>query len=286
VDVAEILGSDFPELGVDGVERIGEGWDHVAYLVNGEYVFRLPTGDDVLHVLPEVELLRAVTGRLPIETPDPVFVPDHGRYFGYRFLAGRSVEDLMDDDTFTLDSRFLDLLVEVIVGIEMAVSAEDAAVFGLPRFDELLRYPAQERRALSSDLLTARAKSVAAGVAGRVDRLWRDAIPRGFTAMHADLGLDHWIVDDGGRVYALIDWSDSCIAPPELQLSTTMWHLREQVTEVVARYTAATGRHVDRDLVFACGYLNALSDLGELLDDDEADEDDIEWCVSFLNDWS
>jgi hypothetical protein len=44
--------------------------------------------------------------------------------------------------------------------------------------------------------------------------------------------------------------------------------------------------YVDRDLVFACGYLNALSDLGELLDDDEADDDDIEWCVSFLNDWS
>jgi aminoglycoside phosphotransferase (APT) family kinase protein len=236
-------------------------------------------------VLPEVALLEAVAGRLPIETPEPVFVPDHGQYFGYRFVAGRSVEELTDDDGFTLDDAFVDLLVEVVVAIETTVSVEEAVAFGLPPFEELPRYPEHESRALSSQLLTAQAKSVAAGVQKRVDGLWHAARSRRFVVMHADLGLDHWIVDTDGKVYALIDWSDSCVGPPELQLSTTMWHLRQQTADVVERYAATTGHEVDRDLVYACGFLNALSDLGELLDDDEADEDDIEWCVSFLNHW-
>ena len=40
--VARRIGRQFPELLPVMVEPLGEGWDNVAYVVNGNFVFRFP----------------------------------------------------------------------------------------------------------------------------------------------------------------------------------------------------------------------------------------------------
>lgn len=94
--VREVLEGDFPELRVESVDRLGEGWDRVAFLVNGALVFRLPwhllePDAQAEAAIPtaraEVSLLRALTGRLPVAAPEPIFVDAEGRYFGYRLPA-------------------------------------------------------------------------------------------------------------------------------------------------------------------------------------------------------
>src|SRR5438477_12966283 len=90
MDLRTVIEKDFPDLLVDRVERLGEGWDHVALRVNDRYVFRLPwhlvepgSGDaDAQGAEAEVRLLRTVQGRLPVAVPEPVFVAADGEYFG------------------------------------------------------------------------------------------------------------------------------------------------------------------------------------------------------------
>ena len=119
-----------------------------------------------------------------------------------------------------------------------------------------------------------------------VDR-WNAASARRRVTLHADLGLDHWLLDSDGEVYALIDWSDACIAPPEQQLATLLWHIPDLAQAVADRCAASTGAAVDGHLVVAEAYASVLCDLAELLDEgDPEDENDIEWYVRLLEGWA
>lgn len=296
MDVQEVLERDFPALRVETIDRLGEGWDHVAFLVNGAFVFRLPW-----HLLEpdarakvaaptaraEVSLLRALTGRLPVAAPEPIFVDAKGRYFGYRYLPGRSVEDLRAEDSWSPDPEgaFADLVVDVITAVEDAVAVDEAESIRL-RVAGMPRYPEQEGRALASGKLTEDMRSAVTTVLDALPRLWREAMSRPLATLHADLGLDHWLVDRDENPYALIDWSDSCVGPPELQLSTLMWHVPELAASVARRYSSRTGRSIDGELILACGFGEVLSDLGELLGATCPDEQDIAWTLECLRRWS
>ncbi len=236
-DPHELLSREFPSLRIESVEPLGEGWDHVAYLVNDEIVFRLPR-----------ELIE-----------------------GTEVAPGRGAE------------REVGLLRR----IEQAVTVEAGQRIGLEQFHGVPQDLAQAHRALGSTLVSPQVRSAAESAMATCSDRWRTATARRMAVLHADLGLDHLLLDAQGDVYALIDWSDACIAPPEHQLSTLMWHIPELVRDVTAGYAATTGERPDIELIFADGYLNALADLGELLEEGTPEDDEgIERCVRFLDGWS
>lgn len=296
MDPRTMLATDFPELRLDAIEPIGEGWDHVAFLVNDAFVFRLPRHliepterrPEAASALPEVALLRAVTGKLAVAVPEPAYVADHGHYFGYPFLPGTSLEALLEDGSPLPggESGFASLVVDVVVGVERAVATDLAVAVGI-RAAEVPSHPGPESAALRSGVLSAPMRAAFDSVAEALPKSWAQALTRPTVTLHADLGLDHWLVKEGEEApHALIDWSDSCIGPPELQLSALMWHVPDCVAAVARRYAQEAHRMVDGDLIFCCGYENAVSDVGSLLDEGDADEDDIDWCLEFLQRWS
>jgi len=146
-------------------------------------------------------------------------------------------------------------------------------------------WPNTQEQDILRGRLTASMQSTFEWVAGALPRLWTAAMTRPLATLHADLGLDHWLVDDDRPSYALIDWSDCCTGPQELQLSTLMWNVPELASNVARRYAQRTSRVIDGDLIFSCGYANALSDLGELLREN-SDEQDTAWSLEFLHRWS
>jgi len=297
-DVGAFLGREFPALEIRGVERLGEGYDHAAFLVNDELVFRLPWSyveqgepegsDPVPTVSGEVALLRTLAGRLPVAIPEPVFVAGDETYFGYRYLPGRSLDDAEEASESPVPPRaFADLIIDVAVAIEQDVPVAQAVEFGLEVFrlgPDSFRHATS---ALAGGLLSwaVRAKSERA-LTTFVER-WPGAAASHVVTMHADLGLEHWLLDDQHRVYALIDWSDACIAPPELQLSAVMWAAPDLVATAASSYRDRTGYEVDVDLIIAAGYVNALGGIGELLEDDDPEnEEDLEEYVELLGRWS
>ena len=289
----EVLARQVPDLRVESIEALGDGWDHVAYLVNEQFVFRLPwelvEDDDAplppRHAEREARLLEAVRGRLPVAVPEPVFVATDGNFFGYPYLAGLSIADRLD---VWVDPRkqasLASLVVDVAVAIEAAVPVEMARGLGLDvvdRPDDILRSAVA---GLEASLLSSTARAAAEAAIATYAERWEAAGASRQATLHADLGLDHWLIDVDGRVYALIDWSDACVAPPEHQLSTLMWDLPPLAGKAAAAYEARTGRDIDDELILADGCLNALGDLGELLE--EGDDAGVSRCLTFLETWT
>ena len=95
---------------------LGVGQNSIAILANDEWVFRVPLHSSAADSLAaEVEVLRAVQGRLPVLTPDPEIVVEvpgvEWHVMAYRAIAGQPLEREQIDslDTVSLNRLGRDL---------------------------------------------------------------------------------------------------------------------------------------------------------------------------------
>src|SRR4051795_9415002 len=67
-----LIGEQFPQVEVDPLVLLGEGWDNTVWLAGGEWVFRFPRREFAIAGFErELATLPALAPRLPLPIPDP-----------------------------------------------------------------------------------------------------------------------------------------------------------------------------------------------------------------------
>jgi uridine kinase/aminoglycoside phosphotransferase (APT) family kinase protein len=253
--------------------------------VNGDLVFRMPNeaaaGADRVEVekrnRAEVNLLEAVRGRLPVVTPEPACVaPDFG-FFGYRYLPG-AVLDGRDDllAAPTARRRVVERWVGLVTTLAQIVPAERACALGLEPFARVRHRLDLVRNARAGGVFPPEIDRLATRVLEEYAERYHRAAESGLVTLHGDLGLSHWLVDEQDEPYAVIDWSDACLAPVEHEISNLYWtntYARALVREAVDEYERRTDTAVDRQLVELGFAANGLGDIGLLVRRDPNDPD-------------
>jgi len=96
-----LLGTYFPELPVDGISLLGEGWDSIAIEVNRAFVFRIPKRPAVARQMcKEIRVLEAIRPHLKARIPLPEWIgpPAHSDFpvsaVGYRKLLGTLLSEI------------------------------------------------------------------------------------------------------------------------------------------------------------------------------------------------
>jgi aminoglycoside phosphotransferase (APT) family kinase protein len=226
---AGLIRRQFPALAADGglfVERIGVGWDNVAYLVGGRFVFRFPQRQlGVPLIETESRLLPIVAPRLTLPVPVPIFLgrPEHDYpwpFHGYERIAGRSacaaaLDEAARERAAAPLGRFLRAL--------HAFPADEAAGLGAPG-DTLGRADLPKRvRQTRERLAEVRARSLGAGD-GALDDICAEADEEHAPAppaalVHGDLYARHLLVGAGGELAGVIDWGDVHLGHRALDLS-------------------------------------------------------------------
>jgi aminoglycoside phosphotransferase (APT) family kinase protein len=222
-----LIRRQFPALAAgDGpsIERIGVGWDNVAYLVAGHYVFRFPQRSLGVPLLEtESRLLPALAPRLPLPVPVPIFV---GRpeaeypwpFHGYERIPGRSACGAALDEMAR--GRVAVPLAEFLRALH-AFPADEAARLGAPD-DTLGRADVPKRvRQTRERLAEVRARGLGGQRDGQLgdndgalDRICDeaaagDARPAPPAALvHGDLYARHLLVGGDGALAGVIDWGD------------------------------------------------------------------------------
>src|SRR5690242_6310408 len=70
-----LIGSQFPEVEVEPLTLLGEGWDNTVWLAGGRWVFRFPRREFALAGFErEMAALPALAPRLPLPVPEPVWL--------------------------------------------------------------------------------------------------------------------------------------------------------------------------------------------------------------------
>jgi aminoglycoside phosphotransferase (APT) family kinase protein len=103
--VRRLLGAQFPELELDSVELLGEGWDNSVWLVDRRWIFRFPRRQIAVPAVGrQVAILPALVPLLPLAIPDPVFRGRPGDgfpwpFFGCAFIPGRELPQARLDES-------------------------------------------------------------------------------------------------------------------------------------------------------------------------------------------
>ena len=228
----DVIRDQFPEVGARRVSVLATGWDNVAFLVDGRWLFRFPRRAVAVPGLQrEIAILPRLAARLPLLIPDPQFIGEpSARYpwpfFGARLLPGRELSDSGLPDSrrgraAASVGHFLGILHDPDI-----VAVVDGA--GLP-VDPMQRASAPVR--------AGRARAVLDRLAHRgiwpgdsrlshfLDRAEREAAGTGpfgpgpLPVCHGDLHVRHLLVDRAGAATGVIDWGDLCLADPAVDLS-------------------------------------------------------------------
>jgi len=256
-----LISAQFPDVALDSLSLIGEGWDNTVWLVDEQWVFRFPRRQLAIPgVEREIAALASLAPRLPLPVPAPVFVgaPADGfpwPFFGARFLAGSEPLGLSEVQRAGL-ARPLG---------EFLRALHDAHVPDLPpdpfgRADMAIRVPQARERiaALEAEGLWHAPPSVAAVLAAAAE------LPpaRPTVVCHGDLHLRHLLVDAHGAAAAVIDWGDLCRGDPSIDMCL-IWCLLPARDEFLAAYGPVTDDQLLRARVlalFLCAVLALYGD--------------------------
>ncbi|MDF1837862.1 MAG: phosphotransferase, partial [Planctomycetota bacterium] len=224
--VRELLAWQFSGLTVDSIESYGEGWDNVAFLINGGLVFRFPKREAARQAMEQETLgLSGLRGSLPAPIPHIHFVgqPQGGYPFpfnGYPELPGRTACSVDWNE-----AQRVAIAPELGAFLSRLHSEDQELARGgaLPgdqirRTDLPYRLVGLEERLAqlepSSHLpdlkaLAQRARDLA------ITEPWSGR-PR---VVHGDLYARHLLVDSDQRLAVIIDWGDMHLGDPALDLS-------------------------------------------------------------------
>ena len=243
---SELIDSQCPELAPSRVLFLGEGCDSTAFTVNGQWVFRFPTNEEVERQIDiESRILPTLAERLPVAVPTFRFHAAASprfprRFVGYPKLPGEPAIRLPPD------AVQLEVLSEPLARALSALHAfppDAARSAGVPK--QPLEVLLTEVRIDALDDLP-RAREVAPDAP--IER-WRAFIeagvetggPRTHTLVHNDLAAEHVLVDPGtGAITGIIDWSDIAISDPVVDFAGLFhWGGEPLVRRVLETYTGS-----------------------------------------------
>jgi aminoglycoside phosphotransferase (APT) family kinase protein len=272
----QLLAAQFPQLALDSVEPLGVGFDNTVYLVDGAWAFRFPRREVAVPLMArELRPAPGLAPRLPLAVPVPELVGRPAGGYPWPFWGARLVPGLELADA----------------GCPTRTASRSAGRWGLPRGAAPAgRGPGPRRPpAARPDApghaqhprtdgagppgQAGRARELAARLGDRPcgDEVIAAADPLGPpdgepVVVHGDLHLRHLLVGPDGLATGVIDWGDSCLADPALDLSLAFGAFSGPAR---AGLLAAYGQPLDeerelRARVLALCLCAALADYGDL----------------------
>jgi aminoglycoside phosphotransferase (APT) family kinase protein len=223
--VRRVLGGQFPELALDSVRLLGEGWDNSVWVVDERFVFRFPRREIAVSAVErQVAMLPRLAPLVPLRVPEPAFAGVPGDlfrwpFFGAPFLPGREIADVAPGDEARIAAaRPL---------AEFLRALHEPALLELPGAGELPVDP-MGRADMGFRVGRARARMAELRDLGvwdppaRVEELLEEAaaLPPapGLAVVHGDLHLRHLLLHDDGSPAAVVDWDDLCRGDPAIDL--------------------------------------------------------------------
>jgi aminoglycoside phosphotransferase (APT) family kinase protein len=231
---------------VESLELIGEGFDNLAYLVNNEFVFRFPRrAFGVTCMESEIAMLPYIAKHLTFEITAPQFIGAPSEAYpypfaGYHLINGQALCDARKP-------RIDDLVFARIIGgwlkqlHSIPVLAVHESIGGSEH--NLWRLDIPNRIKTSSSFLH-EYRHCYEECGFVVDQLFEIIYsfsnlrfaPYQASYVHGDLYSRHIIVDENKMPIGLIDWGDTHIGHPGIDLSISMLFTESAYSEFVNAY--------------------------------------------------
>lgn len=267
---ADRIKQDFPDLEINSINFLGEGWFSVAVLINNKFVFRLPGKHDLKpgEIEKEIKILKHLAGKLPVAIPEPCYIAPDLSYFSYPFLPGALANNagLTEPEKVRLRAEW----IKIVESIQSNLPVEQAKALGV-RYQDATDSIENIQRINSIPDLEGSVLAFAEQVVAEA-RKYNTPLPS-WKYVHGDIHGFNLLVDEQThQITGVLDWTSTRIAPFEAEFAVWEWDDIGVIEEVVKAYEQKTGVHIDIDQAKLWRHVDELSDLVELSEADDTDE--------------
>jgi aminoglycoside phosphotransferase (APT) family kinase protein len=224
IDEAKLLiESQFSQLMPVKIKELGEGFDNTVFEVNKEYVFRFPRKENAVQLLlTENQLLPLLVDNLNIRIPEPIFFgqpTDHYKwpFTGYHLVRGEAPGEIREE-TRILSAAPLAQFFKTLHQFPV----EQAEKIGVP-YDQYERTNiAKRKEMLIENLKKAEELQLVSEAQTAFDWLnsFNDIrLNTSVSLVHGDCHIRNILVDEKDVITGIIDWGDTHIGSPAIDLS-------------------------------------------------------------------
>jgi aminoglycoside phosphotransferase (APT) family kinase protein len=219
-----LIGTQFPQVALEPLRLLGEGWDNTVWLAGGRWVFRFPRREVAipgfereLAALPRLEPL------LPLPIPEPVW---RGQptgefpwpWFGARHVAGVEPLGLGVEARHGLARPF----ARFLRALHAAPAIDGLPADPMGRADMAVRVPKTDASLI--DLEREGLWRAPRSVAALLEAAASLPAPEPVSVLHGDLHMRHLLVDASGALSGVIDFGDICMGDPSIDV-TLLWSM-------------------------------------------------------------
>lgn len=220
-----LIQQQFPEIRISSLEKFGEGWDNVAYLINKHYVFRFPRRQIAVALLEnECKLLPLIQKELNLKIPAPIFIGEPSELFAWPFAGYELVPGVTADvKGVSLQTRIknikpIALFLKHLHSISLSIFSEPwEAHDELQRLDVPVRAPQTLERLYK--LEHEHGFKNLTPLKNHIETISLEPAQTTMCLVHGDLYAKHMVVNEKNLVTGIIDWGDSHIGNKAVDLS-------------------------------------------------------------------
>ncbi|MGE7594167.1 phosphotransferase [Peribacillus frigoritolerans] len=215
----------FPEIELNEIKQLGEGFDNTVIQINGQFVFRFPRRPIAVTLIQvENQLLPSIAGTFPLAIPEPIFFGKPSTLYpypftGYKMVKGHlPVEGTKENkiESAKRFARFLKVLHSFPVEKAMRLGVQPD---GMMRLD--VPYRKKSLMENVSNLIKLGYFEQAHAVKDFVETLGEGEldVQHPISLVHGDIHIRNVLLDDEGVLAGVIDWGDVHIGNPAIDFS-------------------------------------------------------------------
>ena len=234
-EVRDLITSQFPVFSGASIREYGKGWDNTAYLVNKEFVFRLPRREEAVPLMDmEMQILPVLAPQISIQVPYPEFLGKACSNFpwpfsGYRLIQGELAcsANLSREERRSWTAPLASFLKK-LHRIQLPSS------FSLPRDQFNKSVPLvqiDEARVNFKKLYKDGILPETSNWEQLLQEVFESSASREKVLCHGDLYCRHLLLDSDRKLTGVIDWGDMHLGDPACDLSVVFTFLPPECWE-------------------------------------------------------
>ncbi len=224
MQVRSILQNNLAGLSVQSISMFGEGWDNTTWLVNENFVFRLPKHKEAASLIVNEMRVLVHLPNVAVNVPKPIYQCTEPKGFPYPFYGHSLVPGKTADKSRLSDVDRLQLAVSIARFLKTlhAFPIEQAEKLGIV-YDRISRVAIKERvdavKQRLSYLVDQHVIESATPFMAQYQRYIDLKIPEEWVLAHGGFYARHLVLDDNKHLTGVIDWGDSELIHPAVDLA-------------------------------------------------------------------
>ena len=266
--IQKAIVADFPDLKIDSINLIENGWDNVVVEINSNLIFRFPKDSEVNFDV-EVKVLDFLKDKISIQIPKIEFLGKSFTYMGYRKVHGGNLTEAIFDSLSDEQKEKLTFdLANFLREMHGSISPDEAQKLGVED-EDLPSYSRSIKEVLPKRISDKQILDFTEATIREYEGMIQEKVELVF--LYNDLHTENMAFDaTAKKLNGVFDFGDVMIGDMNMDFYPLYKFNPFFMKAVAEKYQELTGRKLNLRRMVIYGRINELSDLAELIDRPES----------------